>query len=162
MPERMPRRLGHGHWGATQRFWACRKCWVALRLTQPTETAGRTVSLQAEHARGARPSDHHRARRRVLMRVVATALLTTMGIPGGLAQSSRAQTTSAPIIAVASDLQFALTDVAEAFPSAEAVNHALRLLLDLARSEAAPAKRTAHKKQRANTGLQRTAPSRRR
>ncbi len=49
------------------------------------------------------------------MRVVATALLTTMGIPGGLAQSSRAQTTSAPIIAVASDLQFALTDVAEAF-----------------------------------------------
>lgn len=53
-------------------------------------------------------------------------------------------------------------DVAEAFPSAEAVNHALRLLLVLARKEAAPAKRTARKKRRANPGLQRTAPSRRR
>jgi hypothetical protein len=53
-------------------------------------------------------------------------------------------------------------DVAEAFPSAEAVNRALRLLLALARKEAAPAKNAPRKKARASPGLQRTAPSRRR
>ena len=53
-------------------------------------------------------------------------------------------------------------DVAKAFPSAEAVNRALRLLLALARKETAPAKRTPRKKQRTKRGLQRTAPSGRR
>ena len=53
-------------------------------------------------------------------------------------------------------------DVAEAFPSAEAVNRALRLLLALARTAAAPKKRATRKKPQASPGLQRTAPSRRR
>ena len=53
-------------------------------------------------------------------------------------------------------------DVAEAFPTAEAVNHALRLLIALARKESAPARRTARKKRRSSPGPQRTALSRRR
>ena len=53
-------------------------------------------------------------------------------------------------------------DVAEAFPTATAVNRALRLLLVLARQATAPVKRTARRKPQANPALQRTAPSRRR
>jgi len=53
-------------------------------------------------------------------------------------------------------------DVAAAFPTAQAVNRALRLLLALARTEAAPSRRTPRKKPRANPGLHRTSPSRRR
>ena len=53
-------------------------------------------------------------------------------------------------------------DVAAAFPNAEAVNRALRLLLTLARTEASPAKRPARKKQRTHPVPQRAASPRRR
>ena len=53
-------------------------------------------------------------------------------------------------------------DVAEAFPSAAAVNRALRLLLTLARAETSVANPTPRKKQRATAGLKRAAPRRRR
>ena len=53
-------------------------------------------------------------------------------------------------------------DVAAAFPSAKAVNRALRLLLALARNEAAPAQRAPGKKQRIPPEQNSPAPRRRR